>query len=76
MLPQLIPQRKIHSAVEGLFSSETLPKVKLAGRSKYFLKNWKKLTGDKKKIGNCAELQNPISHGPNPGQGWMEERGQ
>ena len=48
MLPELIPQGKIHSVVEGLFSSETLPKVKLAGRSKYFLKNWKKLTGDKK----------------------------
>ena len=48
MLPELIPQGKIHSVVEGLFSSETLPKVKLAGRSKHFLKNWKKLTGDKK----------------------------
>ena len=48
MLPELISQGKIHSVVEGLFSSETLPKVKLAGRSKHFLKNWKKLTGDKK----------------------------
>ena len=48
MLPELIQQGKIHSAVEGLFSSETLPKVKLAGRSKHFLKNWKKLTGGKK----------------------------
>ena len=48
MLPDLILQGKIHSAVEGLVSSETLPKVKLAGRSKLFLKNWKKLTEDKK----------------------------
>ena len=48
MLPDLIPQGKIHSVVEGLVSSETLPKVKLAGRSKQFLKNWKKLTEDKK----------------------------
>ena len=48
MLPELIQQGKIHSAVEGLFSSETLPKVKSAGRSKHFLKNWKKLSGDKK----------------------------
>ena len=48
MLPDLIPQGKIHSVVEGLVSSETLPKVKLVGRSKQFLKNWKKLTGDKK----------------------------
>ena len=48
MFPEMIPQGKIHSAAEGLFSSETLPKVKLAGRSKHFLKNWKKLTGDKK----------------------------
>ena len=48
MLLELIPQEKIHSVVEGLFSSETLPKVDLAGISKHFLKNWKKLTGDKK----------------------------
>ena len=46
MLPELIPQGKIHSAVEGLFSPETLPKLKLAGRSKHFIKNWKKLTGE------------------------------
>ena len=48
MLPEFIPQGKIYSVVEGLLSSETLPKVKLAGRSKHFLKNWKKLSGDKK----------------------------
>ena len=74
MLPELIPQGKIHSVVEGLFSSETLPKVKLAGRSKHFLKNWKKLTGDKKKYGNCAGLQNPISHGSNPAQGSSQSK--
>ena len=50
MLPDLIPQGKIHSVVEGLVSSETLPKVKLAGRSKQFLKNWKKLTEDQKNL--------------------------
>ena len=36
MLPELVPQGKIHSVVEGLFSPETLPKVKLAGRLKHF----------------------------------------
>ena len=49
MLPELIPKGKIHSVVKGLFSPETLPKVKLVGKSQHFLKNWKKLTGDKKK---------------------------
>ena len=32
----------MHSVVKGLFSPKTLPKVKLAGRSQHFLKNWKK----------------------------------
>ena len=67
MHPELIPQGKIHSVVEGLFSQETLPRVKLADRSKHFLKNWKKLTNR-----NCTELQNPISHGSNPGQGFLQ----
>ena len=53
MLPEFIPQGKIYSVVEGLLSSETLPKVKLAGRSKHFLKNWKKLTEDKKNWELC-----------------------
>ena len=48
MLPELVPQGKIHCVVEGLFSRDTLPKVKLVGRSKHFLKNRKKLAGDKK----------------------------
>ena len=46
----------------------------LAGRSKHFLKNWKKLTGYKKKFENCAGLQNPISHGSNPGQGSSQSK--
>ena len=46
----------------------------LAGRSKHFLKNWKKLTGDKKKFENCAGLQNPISLGSNPGQGSSQSK--
>ena len=50
MLPELIPEGKIHSIVKGLFSLETLPKVKLAGRSQHFLKSWKKLTGDKRSL--------------------------
>ena len=47
MLPELIPQGKMYSIVKRLFSPETLPKVKLAGRSQHF---WKKLPENKKKI--------------------------
>ena len=47
MLPELIPQGKMHSIVKRLFSPETLPKVKLAGTSQHF---WKKLPENKKKI--------------------------
>ena len=46
MLPELNPQGKMHSIVKRLFSPETLPKVKLAGRSHF----WKKLPENKKKI--------------------------
>ena len=67
MLLELIPQEKIHSVVEGLFSSETLPKVDLAGISKHFLKKLEETDWGQKNFGNCTQLQNPISHGSNLG---------
>ena len=64
MLPELIPQGKMHSVVEELFSSETLSKAKLAGRSKHFLKNWKKLTGDKKILEIVQDYKIPFHMDP------------
>ena len=73
ILPELIPQGKIHSVVIGLFLPETLPKVKLAGIFTTFIKE---MEGTKwgKKFGNCARLQNPISRGSNPGQGSSQSK--
>ena len=63
MLPEMIPQGKIHSLVKGLFSPKTLPKVKLAGRS-YFFKELEETDWGQKNFGNRTGLQNPISRDP------------
>lgn len=50
MLQELIlpNEGKIFSVVTGLFSQETPPKMMLTCGRQHFLKNWKKLTGERK----------------------------
>ena len=73
MLPELIPQGKIHSVVEGLFSSDTA-KSEVGRQFKTFFKELEETDWGQKKYGNCAGLQNPISHGSNPGQGSSQSK--
>ena len=70
----MIPQGKIQSVVKGLFSPETLPRVKLAGRSQHFFKELEETNWGQKDFGNCTGLKNLISRGSNPGQGSSQSK--
>ena len=76
--PVLIPDsdlQNVHPFIKNLFQGIKIPQVPLAGRLKYFLKSWEKLTRDLNMLGITQGFQIPFKRKPSQKSKSLSETG-